>query len=393
MKKKVITVLLLVLIIVSQGVYAEETKENDDGLLGDLTQNIYKQYDLNDLEGFYNDNNLDQVLKYDTLQDFVVGLVKGEVQWDMNVLIEIITHQFLGELSDVLKLLAKIIFIAVMAAILNNISTSFGKSEVSNVAYLVVYLLLIGLIAQSFYSCISIGTETIDKIITFIQSILPTMFLLLASVGGIASSSMLSPLVFYIVSFIGTVINGVVYPLIIASAVICLINYISGEVNISNLAKLLKESAVFILEFLFILFLGVVSIQGIAMTTLDGVSVKTAKYAVDNLIPFVGGFLADSMDTILSASALIKNAVGIIGLLIIVAIMAMPVIKLFAIMVMFKVAAAIVQPISNEKIVKCLNDISNYIWLVMACVIVIALMFFIIITMIILLGDMTVMYR
>ncbi|MFZ7133835.1 MAG: stage III sporulation protein AE [Eubacteriales bacterium] len=392
MKRKIMILTLLFVLVLSKGIYAQETQEDNTNILEDLTKNVYKQYNVDDLEGFYVENGLDEVLQYSTLEDFIVGIVKGEVDWDLQQLIQTIKNQLFKELALSMNLLARIIFLAVMAAVLNNISTSFGKNEVNNVAFLVVYLVLIGLIGQSFYTCVTIGTTTIDSVINFIQAILPTMFVLLASVGGIASSSMLSPLVLYIVSFIGTVINGMVYPLIIASAVVTLINYISSEVNISNLAKLLKESAIFILGFLFILFLGVISIQGIAMTTLDGVSVKTAKYAVD-LIPFVGGFLADSMDTIISASSLIKNAVGVIGLLIIVAIIALPIIKMFAIMVMFKIAAAIIQPISNEKIVKCLSDISNYIWLVMACVIVIAFMFFLIITMIILLGDMTVMYR
>lgn len=393
MKNKIIFITIIFLLVFAHGIQAQESEIEDKSILEDLTKNIYSQYDVQDLEGFYQENNLDNVLEYNNLEEFVVAVVKGEVSWDLQSLLDSLKNIFLGEISVAMKMLAKIIFLAVMAAVLNNIANSFGKNEVNNVAFLVVYLVLIGMVAQSFYTCITIGSSTIESIITFIQSILPTMFVLLATVGGIASSSMLSPLILYIVSFIGTAINSVVYPLIIASIVITFINYVSGEVNISNLAKLLKESAIFILGFLFILFLGVVSIQGIAMTTLDGVTVKTAKYAVDNLIPFVGGFLADSMDTIISASSLIKNAVGIVGLLIIIGIIAMPVIKMFAIMVMFKIAAAIIQPISNEKIVKCLNDVSSYIWLVMACVIVVAMMFLLIITMIILLGDMTVMYR
>ncbi|MFZ7120627.1 MAG: stage III sporulation protein AE [Eubacteriaceae bacterium] len=388
--KKIIILLIMFVLLSGTEVYC---MEDDTSILEDLTNEIYEQYDVQNLEEFYSQGELDEVLNFKTIKEFITGAIKGEVSWDIQSLLNSVKKHLLAEISTTLDLLAKIIFLAVMAAILNNISTSFGNSQVSNIAFYVVYLVLIGMITNSFFTSINLASSTIDSMVTFIKAILPTMFLLLASVGAIASSSILSPLVLYIVSLIGTTINAIVYPLIIASAVVTLINHISIDVKIGNLAKLLKDTALYILGFLFIIFLGVVSIQGITMTTLDGVSVKTAKYAVENFIPFVGGFLADSMDTIISASALIKNAVGVIGLLIIIGIILFPIIKMFVIYIMFRVSAAIIQPISDERIVKCLMDVASYIMLVMACVIIIAFMFFLIITIIIFLGDMTIMYR
>lgn len=388
--KKIIILLIMFVLLSSSEVYC---MEDDTSILEDLTNEIYEQYDVRNLEEFYSQGELDEVLNFKTIKEFITGAIKGEVSWDIQNLLNSVKKHLLAEISTTLDLLAKIIFLAVMAAILNNISTSFGNSQVSNIAFYVVYLVLIGMISNSFFTSVTLASSTIDSMVTFIKAILPTMFLLLASVGAIASSSILSPLVLYIVSLIGTTINAIVYPLIIASAVVTLINHISIDVKIGNLAKLLKDTALYILGFLFIIFLGVVSIQGITMTTLDGVSVKTAKYAVENFIPFVGGFLADSMDTIISASALIKNAVGVIGLLIIIGLIVFPIIKMFVIYIMFRVSAAIIQPISDERIVKCLMDVASYIMLVMACVIIIAFMFFLIITIIIFLGDMTIMYR
>jgi len=390
MIKKISVLLFIFLLIGSKGIYAQEEESN---MLEELTGEFYEQYQIDDLEGYYQNSGVDELLDYSSIKELVFGLVKGEVKWDIEALLQGVKSIFFSEISMSLNLLAQIIFLSMMAAILNNISSSFGKSQVGNIAFYVIYFVLIGLIANSFFSSITLASTTIDNMVTFVKAILPTMFLLLASVGAIASSSVLSPLVLYIVGFIGTVINDVVYPLIIASAIVTLVNHMSSEIKLSNLAKLLKDAALYILGFLFILFLGLVSIQGIALTTLDGVTAKTAKYAIDNFIPFVGGFLADSMDTIISASSVIKNGVGVVGLLIIVGMIAFPIIKMFVLVILFRLSAAIIQPISDERIVKCLSDMGTYILLIMACVMVIALMFFLTLSIIVLLGDMTVMYR
>jgi len=377
------------MLLASKVAYAQE----EPNVIEDLTGEFYEQYHIEDLESYYQSSGINEVLDYSSIKELVFGLVKGEIKWDIGALLQGVKSLLFKEISLSLNLLAQIIFLSIMAAILNNISSSFGKSQVSNIAFYVIYFVLIGIIANSFYGSITLASSTIDTMVTFLQAILPTMFLLLASVGAIASSSVLSPLVLYIVSFIGTVVNNVVYPLIIASAIVTLINHMSYEIKLSNLAKLLKDAALYILGFLFILFLGLVSIQGIALTTLDGVTAKTAKYAIDNFVPFVGGFLADSMDTIISASNVIKNGVGVVGLLIIIGMIAFPIMKMFVLVILFRLSAAIIQPISDERIVKCLSDMGSYILLIMACVMVIALMFFLTLSIIILLGDMTVMYR
>jgi len=387
---KKITILLLVLLLSgTSGVLALEQSNT----LGELTDQIYEKYDIGNLEQIYDSAGLEKYLHYTSVKDFIAALVKGELEFSLDTILEGVKSIFFQEISLSLSLLAQIIFLSILAAVLNNISSSFGESQVGNIAFYVIYFVLIGLVASSFRSSISLASSTIDEMVSGIQAIIPALILLLASVGAIASSAVLSPVIVYVVTFVGTTINNVIYPLILASAVITLIDHLSKEVKLSNLAKLLKDIALYILGFLFILFLGVVSIQGFAMTTLDGVSSKTAKYAIDNFVPFVGGFLADSMDTIASAANVIKNGVGIVGLLIIVGIIAFPIMKMFVLSLMFKASAAIIQPISDERIVKCLTEIGTYIMLILSCLLVVAVMFFLMISIIILLGDMTVMYR
>src|SRR5690625_3422700 len=97
------------------------------------------------------------------------------------------------------------------------------------------------------------------------------------------------------------------------------------------------------------IFLGVMSVQGTVSAVQDGIAMKTAKFITGNFIPVIGRTFTDAADTVLSASLLLKNAVGIVGVIIIVFIALFPTLKIFAIALTYKVAAAILQPIGDRK--------------------------------------------
>ena len=100
---------------------------------------------------------------------------------------------------------------------------------------------------------------------------------------------------------------------------ILVINNITNNIKLNRLASFIKQINVVSLGAVFTLYLGLVSIQGLYVTSFDKFTVKTAKFAVGNFIPVVGGFVSDSLDILLSSSQLIKNVFGGIGLVILAA--------------------------------------------------------------------------
>jgi stage III sporulation protein AE len=104
---------------------------------------------------------------------------------------------------------------------------------------------------------------------------------------------------------------------------------------------------------------------------------KTAKYSVDNFVPIVGSFAADSLDLILSCAAVIKNGVGIFGLIIILTLLIMPMIKILAVALIFKVSAVVIEPIANKTISDSLNEVGNTV-ITLAIILLLAAMMFII---------------
>jgi len=141
------------------------------------------------------------------------------------------------------------------------------------------------------------------------------------------------------------------------------------------------------------IFLGILSIQGVAGAVGDSVVLRTAKFATDAFVPVVGGMFSDALEAIVSSSLLIKNAVGIAGVAVVLAIMLTPLLKILCLALIYKLASAIIQPVENGQMVDCLNDLGNSLLAVFAVVATAGLLFFFTLTIVVAVGNLTVMLR
>ena len=158
---------------------------------------------------------------------------------------------------------------------------------------------------------------------------------------------------------------------------ILIINNLSQSIKLKKLSSFIKNVNIVTIGAIFTIYLGLVSIQGMYVTSFDKFSVKTAKFAIGNFIPVVGGFVSDSMDILLSSSQLIKNVFGGIGLVLLIGICLIPIIKVLSVVTVYKVAAIVVEPVGEEGMSSFLNDVANLMVIMLACVIAIMIMFFV----------------
>lgn len=141
------------------------------------------------------------------------------------------------------------------------------------------------------------------------------------------------------------------------------------------------------------IFLGVISVQGLTSSVTDGLTIRTAKYITGSFVPVVGKALADATDTVISASLLVKNAIGLVGVIIILFLCAFPALKILTLALIYKVTAAIMQPLGDTPIVACLDAIGKSMIYVFAALAAVGLMSFLAITVMLAAGNMTVMMR
>ena len=287
------------------------------------------------------------------------------------------------EVLSSLTVISSIIVILVIHGILKSISDGLQNKSVAQIAYYVQYILIATLILTGFADIISMIKESIQNLVGFINSLIPILITLLITTGNIVSAGMLEPITLFMITFIGNLIVNVIIPVVLVSTALGIISQISDRVQIDKLSKFFKSSSIWVLGVILTLFVGIVSLQGNLSSSIDGVTAKTTKTAVSSFIPVVGKILGDAVETVMGCSVILKNALGVVGVIIIVGICIIPIFKLVTLMTVYYLGAALCQPIADTKIIKLLSHMGDTFKLLLAILCSVAVMLIIGITLVI----------
>ncbi|ACP14755.1 stage III sporulation protein AE [Bacillus anthracis str. Vollum] len=324
-----------------------------------------------------------------SFMEFVKGEKEISIKEWMLGLLKYLFHELVANG----KLLGTLIMLTIFSALLQSLQSAFSKSSVSKIADAVVYMVLIIFALNSFYVVMTYARETIQTMVDFILALLPILLALIATGGGVVSVAFFHPIIIFLMNTSGLLMNYIVLPLLLLATILSIVSTMSDQYKVTKLSKLLQNVSVGIIGIFLTIFLGVLSVQGTATAVADGIAVKTAKFVTGNFIPVVGRMFTEAADTVISASGLLKNTVGIIGLVILCLIVAFPAIQIFCIAFIYKFAAAVLQPVGGGAIIQCLDIIGRSIIYVFACLAIVSFMFFLSITIIIAAGNITLMMR
>jgi stage III sporulation protein AE len=291
------------------------------------------------------------------------------------------------------KLLVTIVMLTVFSMVLETMQTAFERSAISKVAYSITFMVLVIIAVNSFHVAIGYARDAIESMIAFMLAMVPLLLTLLASMGSIVSVSVLHPLFIFMIHAVGTVIYAFVFPLLFFSAVLHIASALTDKFKVTQLANLLRTVAVGALGIMLTVFLGVISVQGATGAVTDGVTLRTAKFVTGNFVPVVGRMFSDAADTVISASMLAKNAIGIAGVIVLLFLSAFPALKILTLALIYHVAAAVMQPLGDSPIADCLQTIGKTMIYVFAALAAVSLMFFLAVTIILTAGNAALMVR
>ncbi|EGK14324.1 stage III sporulation protein AE [Desmospora sp. 8437] len=291
------------------------------------------------------------------------------------------------------KLLGTIIVLTVFSMILRTLQTAFERNQVSKIAYAIAFMVIIILAVDSFSVAVESAQTAISRMIHIMMALVPLVLTLLASMGNLGSVGMFHPMIVLMIHIIGTLIHAVVFPILFFSAILSIVSCLSDKYKVNQLAGLLRKVSVGILGSMLTVFLGIISVQGATAAVADGVTVRTAKYVTGNFVPVVGRLFSDAADTVVGASLLVKNAIGLVGVILLLLIIAFPALKILSLALVYSFSAAVMQPLGNSPIIECLSIISKTLIYIFAALATVGMMFFLAITIIVAAGNISVMIR
>lgn len=347
---------------VNIGKFIEEAKK--------YTSNIFEDIDYNELLNSAITGNIDNE-----------KLGKG--------ILNIIGKETLSSIQTI----ASIMVVIIIHSILKSISEGLENQSIAKISYYVQYILIVTLIMNNFSQVISMVKDSVNDLIAFSNTLIPLLLTLVLTTGNIISANLLQPVLLFMVTFIGNFISNIVIPMVLASTVLGIVSKISDYMQLDKLSKFFKSSVVWILGVVLTLFVSLVSVEGSLSSSVDGITAKTAKAAVSSFVPVVGKILGDAVDTVIGCTSILKNAVGIVGVIVIIGICITPIIKLVLLMTTYYIGSAICEPIADSKIVKLLSEIGDTFRVLLAILCSLAVMVIIGTTLVMKISNSGLMYR
>ena len=325
-----------------------------------------------------------------TIQDLLGGADQSPPPTRLLLLI---LQNFLRELYLSLYLLRQLVVIGILAALLEHLSRSFGTKAVVDLGFAVCFLVLVILGLQSFQIASSVATGAIDQMVEFMYSLIPMLSSLLVAVGGVTSAAVFHPLLWALVGTIASLVRSLLLPMILFSTAFSLVAHFSRDLAFPKLGNLLRQGVITLLGIFFIVFSGFMVVRGAIAPVADGISLRTAKYLTKTFIPIAGGMFADTLEVVVGGSLLIKNAVGVFGLVMIMFMVATPLLKVWAMIIVYKIVGALLEPICDKRIVQVLGTMESSLILVLIALATVALMLFLAITILVGIGNLAVFMR
>lgn len=307
-------------------------------------------------------------------RDTVAAVIKGEQGFSAKVLWQLISGQFTYAFSVSRENLVHILIIAVIAAVFHNFSTVFKSRQICEISFYILYLLLIALCLRSFQMVIDWVSAGIENLTGFMTVFCPVYFLAVSIAKGSVTAVAFYNLVLFFIYVIELVIVYFLLPVIHIYIMIKVLDFLSSQEYLSKFAELIEVAVSWLLKTLVACVVGLNVVQGMISPAIDTVK-RSAVTRTAEAIPGVGDAVGGVAEVVLGTAVLVKNGIGTVGMVVCLALCIVPLVQMGAVALMYKLAAAVIQPVSDKRIVGCVECVGEGCRLLMRVVFTTGLLF------------------
>ena len=367
----VIGIIIMVCIVGEERLsYGSDVNQKKEG--GNVNEDL-SNYDFTEIEKALDNDDID-------FTELVKKLATGQSEGVFYELFKSIINKLFGDLAYNKGAIVKIIVIAVISSLFTNMSIVLKKTEMSETGFYVTYMLLITVLTGGFVVMAEVVVSALNTVVTFMNALIPAFFLSVGISTGSVSAIGFSQIVLIAIALIEKIILRFIIPMVNVYVVILLVNNIVSEDYFSKFAGVLKTFILWSLKGFVTLLMGANIIQGIILPSVDGAKTGIVNKII-NIIP--GGTAITSVEGILTTTGMvIKNAIGGAGLIAIGVICIFPLFKMLVYIAMYKITGAIIQPISDKRIGKSIDAVSDGIHLLYRITLTVVFLFFITIALV-----------
>ena len=310
-----------------------------------------------------------------SLTGYVRDAVEGRVEFSLPEIWEKGVEQIKGQLAEQKAVLFRILALGLMAGIFLNFSGTIGDRELGETGFYLTYLLLFAVVATGFYTAWSVAEEAMGNLLDFMKALVPAFSMSLCMGMGTGTSLAYYETMLIAISMIEMAMVHIFLPGIQVYFLLSMANQLADN-RFSKMAELVRSVLRLGIKVVFGILIGYQGIQGMILPVMDRVKNNTLLQTARGL-PGVGSTFEGVADTLLGSGLLVKSAVGVGGLICIAVMCFYPLLKLLVFTLLHRAGAALVQPVSDKRVVAALQAAAESGKLMLGCLFAGALMFLI----------------
>jgi stage III sporulation protein AE len=346
----------------------EELDENVETQLDDL--------DFSELDNILNDLDDGTFFGVDNFLEIVKKFISAE---DSEFFDNFFSYAMSILFDDILELIpyfAIVVALSITYSLITQLSSDKNKS-LTNLIHIICFSSIAVIVLKIVLQLMTDVSSTIYSVESQMEIIFPIILTLITAIGSAVTASTFQPLLVVLTSGITKLFVTVLVPIFIFSVVFGVIGNLSNNVRLDKFSKFFSSLFGWIVGIVFTVFIAFLTIHGLTVSSIDSISLKTAKYAIKSYVPVLGSYLSDGISVIIASSVLIKNAVGVAGLMLLFATIFAPILKVVVVILLLKLCSAILEPLCDKQIHDFLYSISKSLNMLTVCLVAVGLMYLI----------------
>ena len=203
----------------------------------------------------------------------------------------------------------------------------------------------------SMKSLLGLGTQTIEELDVFSKALLPTLAAAVAAgTGQVIAVCFADALI--------TLIRGLLLPMTYFLAAAATADAMLPRHGLGTVAKAASRVVTWLLTGSLVLFTGYLTLSGAVSTSADALTVQVTRSAV-GAMPVVGRILSDAAGSVLAGAGVVKNAIGVFGLLGVLAACLGPFVRLGVQYLLYKLTAFLAGMTAAPELAKLIDALGG----------------------------------
>lgn len=309
-----------------------------------------------------------------SFSQYVTQMMEGKMPVSWEGMLHTLCNGLAANLVQEKKMYVYLILLAVIGAILSNFSTLLQGKQVADTAFYAVYLLFFSVLLSAFTQVALIAQDTLTQLLEFMKVLAPSYFMAMAFSQGAAASGVYYEFTLAMITVVDLVLVKFALPAIHIYFMLRIANQISKQDIFTKMAELIGDVVRFLMKTMLGVMMGINVVQGLIVPITSRLE-TSALVKMSGAIPGVGNTISSVASTVLCAGTLVKNAVGVVGVVVVVLYCGIPLLRLVVHKFLFQLTNAIIQPVSDKRVVGCLSAVTESLQMLLYAVFVGSMMF------------------